>query len=150
MLFVTASTAEAVHVFATTSADIWKQLQNALSQAGVAGILGRFTDLGLASASGSGASQTVTDADVLTAFTEKFANMGVGAAMLISRAGDATDAYNNRVAAAVKIVSDIDSTASAPARSTYPAAGQTGVAFPVTDANAILFVRVARQRVNPA
>jgi hypothetical protein len=144
MLFVTASTVEAVHVFGGASADIWTLLQNAVAQGGVAGILGRFADLGIASAKGSGAAQTVTDSDVVTAFNGKFPNTTIGDAMVISRAGDATDAYNNRVAAGVKVVSDIDSNAAAPSRSTYPAAGQTGVAFPVADANAMLFVRVVR------
>jgi hypothetical protein len=146
MLFVTTSTAELLHVYATTSADIWKILQTAVAEANVAGILGRLTDLGTASSSGTGSSQTVVDTDVVNTFNSKFPNMGVNASIMVSRSGDPTDAYQNRVAAAVKLVSDLDSAAPAPARSTYPPASHPGVAFPVADSNTMLYLRLTRRR----
>ncbi len=146
MLFVTASSSELLHVYAITNADIWKILQTAIAEANVASILGRLTDLGTASSSGTGASQSVSDTDVVNTFNSKFPNMGVGASITISRSGDPVDAYNNRVAAAVKVVNDLDSAAPAPARSTYPPASQPGVAFPVADSNTMLFLRLTRRR----
>ena len=88
MLFVTASSSELLHVYAITNADIWKILQTAIAEANVASILGRFTDLGTASSSGTGASQSVSDTDVRESFNSKFPNMGVGASITISRSGD--------------------------------------------------------------
>jgi hypothetical protein len=146
MLFVTASSSELLHAYAITNADIWKILQTAIAEANVASILGRLTDLGTASSSGTGASQSVSDTDVVNTFNSKFPNMGVGASITISRSGDPVDAYNNRVAAAVKVVNDLDSAAPAPARSTYPPASQPGVAFPVADSNTLLFLRLTKRR----
>jgi len=146
MLFVTVATLEKVHVYATTSADVWKAFQGMISEATVAASLQRFTDLGIASASGTGSTQTVNDTDVTSAFTSKFPSMAIRASLMISRAGDPADALNNRGTAGTKIVKDLDSSAPLmPHPVTYPPASHSGVAFPVTDANAMLFLQLRRK-----
>lgn len=146
MLLVTTASLEMVHVYATTSADAWKLFQGAIGEGTVADSLRRFTDLGTASASGTGSTQSVNDSDVLAAFSSKFPSMGIRASLVISRAGDPTDALNNRGSAAAKIVKDLDPSAPLiPHPATYPPASHAGVAFPVTDANAMLFLQLRRK-----
>jgi hypothetical protein len=58
MLFVTTVFLEMVHVYATTSADAWKLLQGAIGEGTVTDSLRRLTDLGIASASGTGSTQS--------------------------------------------------------------------------------------------
>jgi len=146
MLFVTSSSIERVHAYAT-NADVFKNVVTAANEGKLTpDLVGRLTDLGIATASGSGAAQVVTDTNVVNAFNAAFANSGVTASILLSRSGDSAEAFDNRTAAAVKMVSHLDATAPTPVRMTYPPANAPGAGFPITDANAILVVRVIRRR----
>jgi hypothetical protein len=146
MIFVTTNPVELQHVYATSNPDAWRLLQGQIQNSTLnPTTLNGLTDLGLASTTGTGTGQQFDDAQVQSAFKADFAEFTLAGSMMISRSGDSGQAFNDRKALAGRIVTDLDSTASAPSASVYAAQ------LPIADANSILFLntlpRVESQHV---